>query len=125
MIVQVPPLRVRGYCNHPLLRDATVSRLETSIGRARVYVDAGYDRQIAVDFHGVVAIDAFHPEGMRFSTLTCWDADEPPYLFEFANWFQPGDDWDPWMAECRLDVIASAWTVIDSGMILDRKGAQL
>jgi hypothetical protein len=122
MSVQLSAPRIRGYCRHPLLHDATVASLEVGIGLARVHIDASHDRQVVVAFHGVVAVDAIHPEGMRFSTLTCWDSESPHYRFEFANWFQPGDDWDPWMAECRLDVIASSFTVLDSGHSSGRNG---
>jgi hypothetical protein len=118
MSVLLPSLRIRGHCRHPLVHDATVSRLEVAMGEARVHVEAGDGRQVVVTFHGVLEVDAIHPEGMRFSTLTCWDSDTPPYRFEFANWFQPGDDWDPWMAECRLDIIASSFTVRDPERIL-------
>jgi hypothetical protein len=116
-----------GYASDPRLNDGTIIqaecmgdvmfvRVEPRPGRGLLVAQAPYE-QVTVVFSGVETVEALHPERMMFSTLIHWDAPCLLRRFEFANWFQPGDDWDPWMSQARLEITARSYRVTNASPI--------
>jgi hypothetical protein len=123
MIAPTHSCRMLGCTSNPRLTDSTIILVERMNDDIHVLIEpriqsgalispAPYSN-VTVVFHDVDTVEAIHPERMMFATLIHWDAPHPLCRFEFANWFQPGDDWDPYMSQARLEITACAYSVVD------------
>lgn len=117
MVMQSRTQRLLGYSGDARLNDGTVIRVERAGSgllvhiESRVSNEASAGRYFSVMFSDVTAIESVHPEGMLFCGLACWETGDQARRFEFSNCFQPGDDWDPHLAECHLAITALSYSV--------------
>lgn len=72
------------------------------------------DSPLTVVFHDVSDVDAHLPERLFFSAVIEHVEQFQTPRFEFLNWFQPGDDWDPDLADARLEIVAEWFSVSSS-----------
>lgn len=73
------------------------------------------EARITVVFHGVTEVDACRPDRLFFSALVERVEQFQRPRFEFMNWYQPGDDWNPEVAAARLEIVAERCSLLDPG----------
>jgi hypothetical protein len=105
----------------PAVFDGRIVAVNRLLGSLSVIVDVtlsgalpgrhGRRQRLTLSFQGVEEMIAVHPERMMFASLTESPAGPLLRRFAFENWFQPGDDWDPYLAACRLEIVARDVTV--------------
>ena len=106
-----------GTIGGSLIRDGSILHVDRMADQIEVTVEVTTRRRslahndatsvFSVVFDDVTSVSMLHPKGMLFSSILEWEIDAPLRCFEFANQFQPGDDWDPHLAESRLEIVAS------------------
>ncbi|HUG16671.1 MAG TPA: hypothetical protein VMM78_16825 [Thermomicrobiales bacterium] len=69
------------------------------------------DSAMTIVFHDVTEVEACLPERLFFSALIERVEQFHTPRFEFMNWFQPGDDWDPDLATARLEIVAERFSI--------------
>jgi hypothetical protein len=77
------------------------------------------DSSLTVVFHGVSEVDKHLPNRLFFSALMERVEQFQTPRFEFMNWFQPGDDWNPEVAAARLEIVAERFSIHDQGSVAD------
>jgi hypothetical protein len=91
------------YVGPPELRSGHVVGVERGGDRARVRVQTADGRELTLEFNGVAALTAVHPEGMLLYGLAELPAEAPLRQFLFANW----EEWD----DAGLEIAAREFTV--------------
>ena len=66
---------------------------------------------LTVVFHGVSEMDMQLPQRLFFSALVEHVEPFQTPRFEFMNWYQPGDDWNPDVAAARLEIVAESFSI--------------
>src|SRR5262245_60488157 len=79
-----------GYVGDPDFHDGSVVATEHDGGIFRVRVRGASGTVFRVDFGGVRAVRANHPEGMVIYALTELSGEPPVRCFSFANWDDEG-----------------------------------
>lgn len=108
--------RFKGYAADRRLRDGTIEHVERSGNHLAVTIETLSGGQATIRFYGVVSVIARHPERLPFTSLVEWNCEGPERHFEFSNWIQPGDDWDPHLALARLEVQARGYDIDEREM---------
>lgn len=111
MLAQREVPRFIGRAADCRLHDGTIEMARHVADKLYVAVSPHQGDPVTLVFDGVTAVRACHPENLHFSSLVEWTDCPPLRGFEFANWFQPGDDWDPGRAEARLEIVAHSYHV--------------
>ena len=107
----------KGYAADRRLRDGTIERVERNGNRLNVTIESLSGGRATIRFYGVVSVIARHPERLPFTSLVEWDCEGPERHFEFSNWIQPGDDWDPHLALARLEVRARGYDIDERELV--------
>lgn len=107
----------KGYAADRRLRDGTIEQVERNDNRLDVTIETLSGCRATIRFYGVISVIARHPERLPFTSLVEWDCEGPERHFEFSNWVQPGDDWDPHLALARLEVRARGYDVEEREMM--------
>jgi hypothetical protein len=108
--------RFVGTAPDQRLHDGRVMTVRRHLDKLHVAIGSLSGGALTVAFHGATCVRECHPENLHFSSLIEWTDCPPLRGFEFANWFQPGDDWDPDQAAARLEVIALGYHIIHSSI---------
>ena len=80
-----------GYVGDPDFHDGSVLAVEERGGTVRVRVRGASGKFFVVEFGGVQAVRAVHPEGMILYALSELSGEPPLRRFSFANWEYDSD----------------------------------
>ncbi len=111
MIIDQAVPRFVGYAPDRRLHDGSIVMVRRTVDKLHVAIESLSEGPLTIVFHGVTCVRECHPEDLHFSSLIEWTDCPPLRGFEFANWCQPGGDWDPVRAAARLEVIARGYHI--------------